>query len=131
MSTKTPRTTAPGKSGTAKKTPSKPSNLTKRTISSSKAKRASSAKPSAAKASASATAAPARSRSSVNGARLVIVESPAKARTIEKYLGRGYAVRASMGHVRDLPKSTLGVEVEHDFQPKYLIPADKKETVKE
>ncbi len=50
---------------------------------------------------------------------LVIVESPAKARTIEKYLGTGYKVVASMGHLRDLPKSTLGVDVEHDFQPDY------------
>ena len=46
--------------------------------------------------------------------KLVIVESPAKAKTIGKYLGRGYAVKASMGHVRDLPKSTLGIDVEAD-----------------
>lgn len=51
---------------------------------------------------------------------LVIVESPAKAKTIGKYLGRTYKVEASMGHVRDLPKSTMGVDLEHDFQPKYL-----------
>src|SRR5829696_8387273 len=63
--------------------------------------------------------------------RLVIVESPAKAKTIGKYLGRGYTVKASMGHIRDLPKSTLGVEVDHDFAPKYLIPRDKVKTVKE
>ena len=50
---------------------------------------------------------------------LVIVESPAKARTIEKYLGSGYKVVASMGHLRDLPKSTLGVDVEKDFEPQY------------
>lgn len=73
-----------------------------------------------------------RARASGSGAsRLVIVESPAKARTLGRYLGRGYDVRASMGHVRDLPKSTLGVEVEHDFQPKYLVPRDKSQTVKE
>ena len=65
------------------------------------------------------------------GAKLVIVESPAKARTIEKYLGRGYAVRASMGHVRDLPKSKLGVEVDSNFQPQYLVPRDKTKTVNE
>jgi DNA topoisomerase-1 len=64
-------------------------------------------------------------------ARLVIVESPAKAKTIGKYLGKGYTVRASYGHVRDLPKSKLGVEVEQSFQPQYLIPRDKKEVVKE
>src|ERR671910_3434290 len=63
--------------------------------------------------------------------RLVIVESPAKAKTIGKYLGRGYTVKASMGHVRDLPKSTLGVEVEDDFAPKYLVPRDKVKVVKE
>jgi DNA topoisomerase-1 len=67
----------------------------------------------------------------VAGARLVIVESPAKARTIEKYLGRGFAVRASMGHVRDLPKSKLGVAVDDDFEPQYLIPRDKTKTVNE
>lgn len=70
------------------------------------------------------------SRSSV-GDKLVIVESPAKARTIERYLGRGYSVRASMGHVRDLPKSTLGIDVEENFAPKYTIPRDKSKTVKE
>ena len=51
---------------------------------------------------------------------LVIVESPAKARTIEKYLGSNYKVVASMGHLRDLPKSTLGVDIEGGFVPKYL-----------
>jgi DNA topoisomerase-1 len=65
------------------------------------------------------------------GTRLVIVESPAKARTIGRYLGSGYTVKASMGHVRDLPKSTLGVSVENNFEPKYLIPRDKTKLVKE
>ena len=50
---------------------------------------------------------------------LVIVESPAKAKTIGKYLGPDYVVKASMGHLRDLPKSTLGVDLEHDFEPVY------------
>src|SRR5829696_3683044 len=63
--------------------------------------------------------------------KLVIVESPAKAKTIGKYLGRGYTVKASMGHIRDLPKSTLGVEVDDDFTPKYLVPRDKVKVVKE
>ncbi len=53
---------------------------------------------------------------------LVIVESPAKAKTIGKYLGKGFVVKASYGHVRDLPKSILGVDVEHNFTPKYVIP---------
>lgn len=63
--------------------------------------------------------------------KLVIVESPAKARTIGRYLGSGYTVKASMGHIRDLPKSTLGVDVDDDFTPKYLIPRDKSKVVKE
>jgi DNA topoisomerase-1 len=63
--------------------------------------------------------------------RLVIVESPAKARTIGKYLGSGYTVKASMGHVRDLPKSTLGVDVDDDFTPTYLVPRDKTKLIKE
>ena len=63
--------------------------------------------------------------------KLVIVESPAKAKTIEKFLGRGYAVRASLGHVRDLPKRRLGVDVENGFEPTYVVPKEKKETVKE
>ena len=52
--------------------------------------------------------------------KLVIVESPAKARTISKFLGRGYKVEASQGHVRDLPKSQIGVDTENDFDPKYI-----------
>ena len=64
---------------------------------------------------------------------LVIVESPAKAKTIERYLGPGYTVLASYGHVRDLPenpgKGQLGVDVEHDFAPDYEIPADRRRQV--
>ena len=59
--------------------------------------------------------------------KLVIVESPAKARTISKFLGRSYKVEASQGHVRDLPKSQLGVDVEHDFEPKYITIRGKGE----
>ncbi|WBW94819.1 type I DNA topoisomerase [Oceanirhabdus sp. W0125-5] len=54
------------------------------------------------------------------GQKLVIVESPAKAKTIKKYLGKNYVVEATMGHVRDLPKSQLGVDIENDFEPKYI-----------
>lgn len=54
------------------------------------------------------------------GQSLVIVESPAKMRTIKKFLGNSYTVAASMGHVRDLPKSTMGIDIEHDFEPKYI-----------
>src|SRR5262245_2946228 len=77
------------------------------------------------------------------GHRLVIVESPAKAKTIAGYLGRGYAVESSIGHIRDLPTgaaeipakykkepwSRLGVDVEHGFEPLYVVPADKKAQV--
>ena len=51
---------------------------------------------------------------------LVIVESPAKVKTIQKFLGANYTVAASNGHVRDLPKSTLGIDVENDYEPKYI-----------
>jgi len=63
--------------------------------------------------------------------RLVIVESPAKARTISRFLGRGYTVRASVGHVRDLLRSKLSVDVEHDFAPTYRVPDEKKQIVRE
>ena len=64
-------------------------------------------------------------------AKLVIVESPAKAKTIGKYLGRGYKVTASMGHVRDLPSSSLGVDEANDFAPQYEIIDNKKNVVSE
>lgn len=62
---------------------------------------------------------------------LVIVESPAKAKTINKYLGRDYKVIASMGHVRDLPKSKLGVDVDEDFAPEYVVIPDRAKVIKE
>lgn len=62
---------------------------------------------------------------------LVIVESPAKAKTIEKYLGRDYSVLASMGHLIDLPKSRLGIDAEHDFEPEYLTIRGKAKLLKE
>ncbi|MFJ5670844.1 type I DNA topoisomerase [Bacillus safensis] len=62
---------------------------------------------------------------------LVIVESPAKAKTIERYLGKKYKVKASMGHVRDLPKSQLGVDTEHDFEPRYITIRGKGPVLKE
>ncbi len=62
---------------------------------------------------------------------LVIVESPAKAKTIQKYLGKDFVVKSSYGHVRDLPKSKIGVDVEHDFEPSYVIPVKAKERIKE
>ena len=65
------------------------------------------------------------------GQTLVVVESPAKAKTIEKYLGKNYMVRASMGHLRDLPKSQFGIDVEHDFAPKYINIRGKGDLIKE
>jgi len=62
---------------------------------------------------------------------LVVVESPAKAKTINKYLGPDYMVIASMGHVRDLPKSTLGVDVDEGFEPTYEVIATRKNLLKE
>ena len=63
------------------------------------------------------------------GENLVIVESPAKAKTIEKFLGEGYVVKSSYGHIRDLPKNNDGIDVEHGFAPKYEVSPDKKKVV--
>ena len=62
---------------------------------------------------------------------LVIVESPSKAKTIGKYLGPDYTVKASMGHLRDLPKSTMGVDLEGDFEPKYIPVKGKEDIIKD
>jgi DNA topoisomerase-1 len=62
---------------------------------------------------------------------LVIVESPAKAKTIEKFLGKTYTVKSSFGHIRDLAKKNLGIDVENSFTPQYIVPVDKKKIVKE
>ncbi len=74
-------------------------------------------------------------RKGANGAakrkgKLVIVESPAKAKTVGRFLGKGYTVRASVGHVRDLLRSTLSVDVDNEFLPKYRVPNEKREVVK-
>jgi len=66
---------------------------------------------------------------STNGKSLVIVESPAKAKTINRYLGSGYEVKASMGHIRDLPERGLSVDIEHDFEPTYEVMPGKKRVV--
>lgn len=63
--------------------------------------------------------------------RLVIVESPAKARTVGRFLGKGYQVKASIGHVRDLLRSRLSVDIENDFAPRYRVPSEKRQVVKE
>ena len=62
---------------------------------------------------------------------LVIVESPAKAKTIEGYLGKDFVVKSSFGHVRDLPRKGISIDVENDFQPNYEVSEDKKKIVSE
>src|SRR3989338_7176185 len=67
-----------------------------------------------------------------NHMQLIIVESPTKARTISKFLtGSDYVVKSSFGHIRDLPKSKLGIDIENNFEPSYLIPARAKKIVAE
>ncbi|NOT02114.1 MAG: type I DNA topoisomerase [Phycisphaerales bacterium] len=70
-------------------------------------------------------------KAQVNGKSLVIVESPAKAKTINKYLGPGFIVKASMGHVRDLPDRTLGVDIENDFSPTYQVVQSRRKIINE
>ncbi len=60
---------------------------------------------------------------------LVIVESPAKARTLNKFLGREYRVESSMGHVRDLPKNTIGVDIDDDFAPQYEVIESRQKVI--
>ena len=67
----------------------------------------------------------------MEGKNLVIVESPEKGRTIQGFLGKDYLVKASLGHVRDLPEKNLSVDVEHGFEPEYVVPADKRKVVAE
>ena len=74
---------------------------------------------------------PERRHSKPRKGKLVIVESPAKAKTVGRFLGKGYTVRASVGHVRDLLRSELSVDVENDFTPKYRVPNEKRPVVKE
>lgn len=63
------------------------------------------------------------------GENLVIVESPAKAKTIEKFLGKGFTVKSSFGHIRDLKKKDLGIDIKNGFEPQYEVPKDKKKVV--
>ena len=65
------------------------------------------------------------------GENLVIVESPAKAKTIEKFLGSGFTVKSSFGHIRDLSKKNLGIDLENGFEPDYLVSEEKKKIVSE
>lgn len=90
-------------------------------------------KKAAKRSSTSTKKAPASTSSHPNGRgdKLVVVESPAKAKTIGRYLGRGYVVKSSLGHVRDLLKSRLSVDIENDFTPEYRVPNEKRALVKE
>lgn len=63
--------------------------------------------------------------------KLVIVESPAKAKTLSQFLGKGYSVTASVGHVRDLPQKELGVDIDNGFTPKYVVPRSKNKVLKD
>ncbi|MBR0358805.1 MAG: DNA topoisomerase I, partial [Selenomonadaceae bacterium] len=88
-------------------------------------------KTTAAKTAAKKTAAKkTRAKKEEKGGTLVLVESPTKAKTIERYLGKGYTVRASMGHLRDLPKSQFGIDVENNFEPKYINIRGKGDLIK-
>jgi DNA topoisomerase I len=82
-------------------------------------------------ADAGAEAAAPRGKKPAKDSALVIVESPAKATTIKKYLGSGYVVKASVGHIKDLPKKTMGIDIEHDFQPHYEVIDGKKKVLAE
>ena len=64
------------------------------------------------------------------GKKLLIVESPSKAKTIQKYLGDDYIIESSMGHIRDLPKKNISIDIENDFTPNYQISDDKKDIVR-
>ena len=111
----------PPKTGTSRRTTGKTS---------ARSKTAKASPRSGSKAKTAATRARSSGVPSAAGKRLVIVESPAKARTVGQILGNRYVVAASMGHVRDLPKSTLGVNTEEEFAPKYLTMKDKRDLVK-
>lgn len=91
----------------------------------------STAKTTSAKTSKTATKTTKKTTANKTKKKLVIVESPSKAKTIGKYLGRTYKVVASLGHVRDLPKSRMGVDIEHDYQPDYISIRGKGDVIKE
>lgn len=113
---------------TAAKKPAAKKATTKKTTTKTKAAKAEDGETAAEKPAAKRTA---KKTEAKPGTKLVIVESPAKAKTIGKYLGRGYTVTASMGHIRDLPASTLGIDVENGYTPKYITIKGKQKLVKE
>ena len=113
---------------TAAKKPAAKKATTKKTTTKTKAAKAEDGETAAEKPAAKRTT---KKTEAKPGTKLVIVESPAKAKTIGKYLGRGYTVTASMGHIRDLPASTLGIDVEHGYTPKYITIKGKTALVKD
>ena len=113
---------------TAAKKPAAKKATTKKTTTRTKAAKAEDGETAAEKPAAKRTT---KKTEAKPGTKLVIVESPAKAKTIGKYLGRGYTVTASMGHIRDLPASTLGIDVEHGYTPKYITIKGKTALVKD
>ncbi|HSQ60027.1 MAG TPA: DNA topoisomerase, partial [Acidobacteriota bacterium] len=127
MPTKTTKKSA----ATKKKTPAAAKKANAAAPPSTAPAKASSAAKKTAKPAKRATASKAGRAAGRSGLSLVIVESPAKARTIAKYLGAGFEVRASNGHVRDLPKSKLGVDVEGGFEPSYVLIKGKGNIVKD
>ena len=113
---------------TAAKKPAAKKATTKKTTTKTKAAKAEDGETAAEKPAAKRTT---KKTEAKPGTKLVIVESPAKAKTIGKYLGRGYTVTASMDHIRDLPASTLGIDVENGYTPKYITIKGKQKLVKE
>ena len=113
---------------TAAKKPAAKKATTKKTTTKTKAAKAENGETAAEKPAAKRTT---KKTEAKPGTKLVIVESPAKAKTIGKYLGHGYTVTASMGHIRDLPASTLGIDVEHGYTPKYITIKGKTALVKD
>lgn len=124
VTTESEKTAAKRKNGDAAKEKSI-SKTRKKSMSAGKTKaKASTSKVSARKASSSTT-------ESKGNLQLVIVESPAKAKTVSRFLGKKYVVKASMGHVRDLKKSSLSIDIENNFEPQYRVPNEKRALIKE
>jgi DNA topoisomerase I len=117
------KATAAKKSTAKKPAAKKPAAKKESTATKAKAKKAT-----AKKAVDGDGAKPARKKSTL-GKALVVVESPAKARTIGKYLGAGFTVKASVGHIKDLPKSKIGVDIDNNFEPEYVVIRDKKKVI--
>src|SRR5687768_12470218 len=115
------------------KAESKSATATKASKTAAKAPAKAAAKAPAKAAAAKAPAKPAK-EAAVKGTKeraLLVVESPAKARTIKKYLGAAFTVKASVGHVKDLPKSKMGVDPDKDFEPEYVIIRGKAKVIQE